>query len=302
MRAIHLTCSLLAISGSALAIAPTAHAAPAAAPCANPGIRDGARRTLHDASVSASALTFCTGEDCWSLDAATSKVSAIPTIKPTATMPPRDDQGKSPDGRATATATEAAFCPSGPASCKKFSYKFAFQPQGGLHPMINAAGTLGAVIYAGVGEDGEPRYLLTYDLVAGKLIKQVELKSNNAEVFRASFLFDNAFYSTKLKRLGALAWKGADFVPVTGTDLIALSDAEHGVVVVQDTATGKPHPKLKLGSLGIDQVLASPDGAKLYVITQGKTEGEVVVIDIASNKINARIAPPACAAGTTRAH
>jgi hypothetical protein len=273
--------------------------APAPAPCANPGIRDGARRTLRDASVTASALVFCTGEDCWSLDATTSKIAAIPAVKP---VPPASDTpGTSADGRASATPTEVAFCPSGPTSCKRFNYKFAFQPQGGLHPMINAAGTLGAVIYAGAGEANEPRYLLAYDLAAGKLIKQVALKANDAEVLRTGFLFNQALHSARLKKLAALALPGADRQAIAGTDLIALSNAEHGTLVIQDAATGKARRRIKLGSQGIDQVLASPDGARLYVITQGKTEGEVVMIDVAGNRIAGRAAPAACAAGTTRA-
>jgi len=284
---------------TALALLGTsAVAAPATSPCVNPGVRDGARRTLHEASATATALAFCTGEDCWSLDLASSAFKAIPALKPA--PPPTDAPGKSADGRATATPTEVAFCPSGPASCKKFNYRFAFQPQGGLHPMLNAAGTLGAVIYAGVGEDNEPRYLLTYDLAAGKLLKQIELKSGGADVFRTSFLYNNALYSTKGKRLGKLAMATADLVSLAGSDLVAMADPEHGAVVIQDTATGKAHGALKLGVQGIDQLVSSADGATLYVLAQGATEGEVVAIDVAKNKLASRTAPPRCAAGTTR--
>lgn len=278
-----------------------AKGAPAPNPCVNPGVLDGARRTLHEVSATASSLAFCTGEDCWSLDASSSTFTPLgPVIKPTA-PPATDSPGKSADGRATATPTEVSFCPSGPASCKKFTYKFPFQPQNGLSPMINPQGTLGAVIYAGVGEDGEPRYLLTYDLVAGKPIKQFELKTNHAGVFRTSFLLDHALYSAKGKKLGKLALPTADLSPIPGTDLIALSDAEHATVILQDTATGKAHPRIKLGNrIGIDQLVASPDGARLYIITQGATEGEVFAIDVAKNKVVAHVAPPRCAAGTAR--
>jgi len=274
--------------------------APAPSPCANPGVLDGARRTLHDATATASALVFCTGEDCWSLDAASSVLKAVPPPRPAA-PPPAESPGKSADGRATATPTEVSFCPSGPASCKTFTYKFAFQPQNGLSPMINAHGTLGAVLYAGVGEDGEPRYLLTYDLVAGKPIKQYQLKANRADVLRTSFLFDHALYSARGKKLGKLALSTADILPVPSTDLIAMSDAEHAVVILQDTTTGKAHPRIRLGNrIGIDQLVASPDGARLYAIAQGQAEGEVFAIDVAANKVIAHVAPPACTSGTAR--
>jgi hypothetical protein len=269
-------------------------------PCVNPGVRDGARRTLHDVTATASKLVFCTGEDCWSLDVATAEFTTHSAIKPAAPLA-ADTPGKSADGRATATPTEVSFCPSGPASCKTFTYSFAFQPQNGLHPMINAQGTLGAVIYAGVGEDREPRYLLTYDLVAGKLIKQFELKANHAAVFRTSFLFNHALYSAKGKKLGKLALPTADISPIPGTDLIALPDIEHASVIFQDTVTGKVHPRIKLGNrIGIDQLVASPDGARLYVIAQGATEGEVFAIDIATKELGAHLAPPPCIAGTAR--
>jgi len=271
-------------------------------PCVNPGVLDGARRTLHDATATASKLVFCTGEDCWSLDVARSVFMTTSAVKPAA-PPPAGSPGKSADGRATATPTEVSFCPSGPASCETFTYKFAFQPQNGLHPMINAQGTLGAVIYAGVGEDGEPRYLLTYDLVTGKLIKQFELKTNHADVFRTSFLFNHALYSAKGKRLGKLALPTTDISPIPSTDLIALSDPAHASVILQDTATGKAHPRIKLGNrIGIDQLVASPDGARLYAITQGATEGEVFAIDVAANKVVAHVSPPPCVAGTARLH
>jgi len=275
---------------------------PAPSPCANPGVRDGARRTLHDATATNTALTFCTGEDCWSLDAATAAVTAIPAVKAPAAPAAGDSPGKSADGRASATATEVAFCPTGPASCKKFTYKLEFQPQNGLYPMINAPGTLGGVVYAGLSEDGEPSYLLAYDLVAGKLIKQVKLKASQAAVFRNAFLFDNAFYSAKLKKLGKLAVATTDLDPITGTDLVAMSD-DTGGVIVQDTATGKAHARIKLGKgIGIDQKVLSPDGTRLYVITQAATEGEVFVIDVAKNKVVAHGAPAKCAAGTARVH
>lgn len=287
--------AVMTLGGSALA----KPGDPSPKPCANPGVRDGARRTLHDATATPSGLTFCTGEDCWSMDAATTTITAIPAVTP---APPVSGEGpgKSPDGRATATATEATFCPSGPASCKKVTYKLAFEPQNGLYPMINAQGTLGGVVYAGLSEDGEPTYLLAYDLVAGKLIKQIKLKASRVAVFRSSFFYDNAFYSAKGKKLGKLAVATADLDPVTGTDLVALTD-DKGGIVLQDTTTGKAHARIKLGKdIGIDQKVASPDGTRLYVITQAMTEGEVFVIDVAKNKVVAHATPPACAAGTAR--
>lgn len=299
-RVARLSMIALVMLGHAALAKPGDTAAPS--PCVNRGVREGARRTMHDATATNGALAYCTGEDCWSLDLATSAFTSIPTIKPAAPPISRDGEGKSPDGRASATATEVAFCPSGPTSCKQFTYKFEFQPQNGLYPMINAAGTLGAVVYAGVSEDGEPSYLLAYDLAAGKLIKQVKLTASHTDVFRSSFLLDNTFYSAKWKKLGKLAVATADLDPITGTDLVAVSDADRGDVIIQDTATGKAHARIRLGrETGIDRKLSSPDGARLFVIAQAAYEGEVFVIDVAKNKIVSHVVPTKCAAGTARA-
>jgi hypothetical protein len=299
------TAAAVAVLGS---LVTSAHARPveqlAPTPCVNHSVSDHPGRDVHDVTATAAALVYCTGGDCWSLDAASSAIASVASIAPRSQPAIRQGEGKSADGRATATPTAATFCPSDPASCKTFPYKFAFQPQSGLYPMINAAGTLGAVIYKGLGEDGDPSYVLAFDLVAGKPIKQVT--GTSATVYARSFLIDNAWYSAKLKKLGKLAVTdaNADPTPITGTDLVALSDQKRGDLVLQDAATGKALPRIKLGKdVALVKKQASPDGRRLYVIAEDESayEGEVFIVDVAKHKLVGHVVPTRCAAGTARA-
>src|SRR5512140_592219 len=57
----------------------------APAPCVNRG--GGLVRPIHDVTLDAKTLAFCTGDDCWTLDRATNAVAAAPKVIPAPAKP-----------------------------------------------------------------------------------------------------------------------------------------------------------------------------------------------------------------------
>jgi|GEM_PF-6141844 len=273
----------------------------ASAPCVN---REKiAWRQVRDPKLDAKTLAYCTGEDCWTLDLAANTAAAA--AKRPASGPRPDGNGKLlGDGGAvlaTATETHASFCPTGPSSCKEFDYKLASPAGGGVFPIMNTEGTLGAVIAHGVSEDGGASYVLTFDLAKGTKIKQ--LKASQAQVLHSGFVIDDVLYTAAHKKLGKLATDDHGWERIGTTDLIALHDTKKGAIVIQDGATAKVKARVPLAIEELATwftLVASPDGAKLYAIGSKTHEGEVVIIDVAAGKVLARATPTACAAGTHR--
>src|SRR6185503_19312825 len=177
----------------------------AKAPCVNRG--SPLVRKLHDVALDASTLKFCTGDDCWTLDRATNAVAAAPRATP-APSKPSDPAGILTDGNGTILVTadklRAEFCPKGvevKAACKTF--KLALKtPVVGVDPAMNAAGTLGAVVYRGAAQpddrDHGPSYVVAFDLVKGKRIGV--LKASDVVVLDHGFVIDSEkLYSAALK-------------------------------------------------------------------------------------------------------
>jgi hypothetical protein len=287
-----------------LAVTPPAAAETAklaSAPCVN---REKiAWRQVRDPKLDAKTLAYCTGEDCWTLDLATN--TAAPAPKRPASGPRADGNGKllGEGGAVLATATEthASFCPTGPSSCKELDYKLASAAGGGVFPVMNTEGTLGAVIAHGVSEAGDPSYVLTFDLAKGTKIKQV--KASQAQVLHTGFVVDDVLYSAAYKKLGKLATDDHGWERIGTTDLIAQHDTKKGAIVIQEGATAKVKARVPLAVEDLATwftLVASADGAKLYAIGSKTHEGEVVTIDVAAGKVLARATPTVCAAGTHR--
>ena len=257
--------------------------------------RNESSRFLREVKLDASALTFCTGNDCWSYDLK-DQVTSIPTARPIAADASPGELPKS-DPRGTATKTQVTFCPTGPSACKKFDYKFAFEPANAVRTVVNQAGTLGAIVYLGVPEANQPSYVIAYDLAKGTQI--AKLVGGDVLLFRASFAVDGKLYSPTGKKLGKLAVSdhGAPNAAIAGGDLVAMADLTKGVVVIQDTAKGKAKPPIKLGlkDLSAAQLVSSADGATAYLVLDHPYEGEIMVIDVAGNKLASRKAPAVCA-------
>lgn len=292
--------SMCAIAGPALAESPAWVDAPA--PCVN---RESQWwRAVRDPILDATSLQYCTGADCWTLDLAANTVAPAPP-RPQV-RPLRDEPGYLTDGHGTtlahATETEVSFCPRGPSSCRVFHYRFGNAAANGVFPMMNEARTLGAVIYLGESEAGDPSFVLAYDLVAMKPI--VKRKASDLTALGHGFLLDGReLYSAGWKKVGALAVHDEAWLALGATDLLALHDREHGTFVIQSAATGKVKARIAHGVADRAtwfQLVASPDGATLYAIGSQSDEGEVLTIDVAAGKIIRRATPTPCAPGTHR--
>src|SRR5262245_12361626 len=290
--------------------APADPPAEASAPCVN---RGGALvRKIHDVAIDASALKFCTGDDCWTLDRATNAVAAAPKVTP-APSKPSDPAGMltADTGTIIATAdrTSAEFCPKGvevKAACK--SFKLALKtPAAGVDPAMNAARTLGAVVYRGAPEPDDPNhgpsYVVAFDLVKGKQLGV--LRGSDVVVLDHGFVIDSEkLYSAALKPVGKLAAHDEVWIKLgASTDLIALRDTATGEAVLQDTRTAKVKARIPLGATdktSFFQLVASPDGAMLYAIGSVRDEGHIAIIDVAKRKLVAHASPTVCAPGTMR--
>jgi hypothetical protein len=299
-----------------LALALVAHAAranppaDAPAPCVNRGLP--LVRPVHDVALDAKALRFCTGNDCWTLDRASNTVAAAPRAAPVPAKP-GDPPGMLTDGDgtvlATADKTSVEFCPRGvavKAACKRFKLSVK-TPAVGVDPAMNAARTLGAVVYRGAAEpddpDHGPSYVLAFDLVKGKQLGA--LAGSDIAVLDHGFVVDSAkLYSAALKPVGKLAAGDEVWIKVgPSTDLIALRDAATGEVVLQDTRTARVKARIALGAAdkaSFFHLVASPDGATLYAIGTVRDEGVIAIIDVAKRKLMTHASPAVCAPGTMR--
>lgn len=302
MRAIGIggivTCAVVIAGGS---VARSAPAAEAASPCVNREKTEW--RQVRDAAIEGDALRYCTGEDCWSMKLSGKEVAPIAKLPVSKKRLPQS--GTLTDARgavlATATETHVEYCPTGPASCKKFDFKIANPPANGVFPVMNEEGTLGGLMYRGESEASQPSFVLVYDLQRGKLIKQ--LKARDVEVLGHGFVIDDVLYTAALKKLGKLAVPDQGWTRIGTTDLLALHDRKQGAIVLQDATTGKVKARvpLELQDPAIwFTLVAAPDAAHLYAIGSQLHEGEVVVIDVAAGKIALRTTPMVCAAGTHR--
>jgi hypothetical protein len=279
-------------------------------PCVNRGIP--LVRPIHDVALDAKTLRFCTGDDCWTLDRSTNVVAAAPKAAP-APGKPSDPPGMLSDGDgtvlATADRTHVEFCPMGvavKAACKRF--KLALKtPAAGVDPAMNAARTLGAVVYRGAAEPDDPNhgpsYVLAFDLVKGKQLGA--LAGSDVVVLDRGFVVDSEkLYSAALKPVGKLAARDEVWIKVgASTDLIALRDEATGEAVLQDTRTGKVAARIPLGAADkatFYHLVASPDGAMIYAIGSVRDEGDIVVIDVAKRKLVTHASPSVCAPGTMR--
>lgn len=300
---------IAAVLGSA-ALAAAGPAAPAErpamvdapAPCVNSG--QGAWRDVRDPILDAKSLRYCTGADCWSLDLATGVVSSAPARPP---GPPTEavsittltnDKGMP---LATVDETHVEFC-TGKAPCKTFAFSFANPASEGMAVRMNAARTLGAVLYMPDSYKALDPEVIAFDLVAGKQVGRQT--AQEIDVLDHGFLVDgDKLYSAAWKPIGPLAAPDSGWKPLGSTDVIALRDETRGELVIQDTTTGKVRARIPTGAPKPDAryfFVVSPDAAKLYAIGGGIVEGEVLTIDVAAGKLVARAKPPACAAGTHR--
>jgi hypothetical protein len=270
-------------------------------PCVNRA-KDGWRE-LRDTVVDANSLRFCTGDDCWSMDLASSKIASITTIP--ATKPKHDATGELTDASgsviATASETHVSFCPSGASSCKAFDYKLANPAVNGVYPTMNDERTLGAVMARGESEAHAPSYALMFDLTTAKLIQKV--KADDVTVLGHGFLIDDVLYSARMKKLGKLAVPDQGWDRIGTTDLLALHDRQRGALVIQDSSTAKVVAKIALQLPDPKTwftIIPSTDSKQLYVIANQSDEGEVIVVDVASGKVTQRTSPPLCVNGTRR--
>jgi hypothetical protein len=306
LRSVAVAVALAPVAAVALADPPK----DAAAPCVNRG--GGLVRRIHDVALDAKTLKFCTGDDCWTLDRATNAVAAAPKVTP-APAKPSDPAGTLSDGKGTTLATankkHVEFCPKGTAvkaACR--SFKLAIKtPAAGVDPAINAAGTLGAVVYRGGAEPDDPNYgpsyVVAFDLVKGKQLGTLE--GSDVVVIDHGFVVDSEkLYSDALKPVGKLAAHDEVWIKVgPTTDLIALRDETTGEAVLQDTRTAKVAARFPLGAADkttFFQLVASPDGAMVYAIGSVGDEGDIVVIDVAKRKLVTHASPSVCAPGTMR--
>lgn len=280
--------------------------APAA--CANRGF--GLVRPLHHLALSATSLQFCLGDDCWSLDRATTKFVATGSIAPDKPHGSGDPPNTLTDGHgvtlATADARHVQFCPKGRASCKSFAYKLT-TPAAGTEPSLNDARTLGAVVYRGASEPDDPNagpsYVLAFDLVTGKQLGKLE--GSSVTVLDHGFLVDSAkLYDAKLAPVGALAAHDEVWIKVgPTTDVIALRDRDKGDIVIQDTRTAKVRARIPIGIADKSEffgLVASPDGAQVYAVGTVRDEGDTLIIDAVNGKLVGRVSPPVCTTGTMR--
>ncbi|MDQ3370562.1 MAG: hypothetical protein M3680_34520 [Myxococcota bacterium] len=282
-----------------LAVPASAQRTPAKDPCVHRD-RNESSRFLREAALDARALTYCTGNDCWSYDLK-SAVTSIPTAKrialdaSPAALPTSDPRATVSDGNVT-------FCPTKDA-CKTFGYKFKFPAADTVIGTLNAEGTLGAITYAGNPmERNQPSYVLVFDLDKGKQIKQY--KGNEVLLFRSSFAVDRTIYKRNGGKLGTLAVADHAMprVAIPATELVAFVDTK-GSLILQDVAKGPAKAKLKTGLADItwsSKLLVSPDGKLLHLVLDNPYEGEVLTFDIAARKLLGRAAPATCAPGTWR--
>jgi len=304
----------LAVAVAVVLLAPSAAVAdvpkPAPTPCVNRG--GGLLRPIHDVVLDDKTLAFCTGDDCWMLDRATHTVAAAPKVTP-APEPPRDPAGTLGDGKgatlATADKAHVEFCPrrtGGAPACKSFPLAFK-TPAASVRPAMNAAGTLGAVVYRGSAEpddaDHGPSYVAAFDLVKGKQLGA--LAGGDVVVLDRGFVVDSAkIYNAALKPIGKLAAYDEVWIKVgPSTDLIALRDKTTGELVLQNTRTARLVARIPLGAADPTtyfRLVATPDGAMVYAIGGVEDEGDIVVIDAAHGKLVTHASAPVCAPGTMR--
>ncbi|HEV7555646.1 MAG TPA: hypothetical protein VGO00_09345 [Kofleriaceae bacterium] len=280
----------------------------APAPCVNRG--SGLVRPLHHLALSATSLQFCLGNDCWSLDRATTKFIATKSIAPIKPQASEDPPNTLTDGHgvtlATADAHHVEFCPKGRASCKSFTYELR-TPAAGIDPSVNDARTLGAIVYRGAAEPDDPNhgpsYVLAFDLATGKQLGKLE--GSTVTVLDHGFVVDSAkLFDAKLAPIGALAAHDEVWIKVgPTTDVIALRDHDNGDIVIQDTRTAKVRARIPIGIADKSEffgLVASPDGAKIYAVGTVRDEGDTLIIDATAGKLVGRASPPVCVAGTMR--
>ena len=274
---------------------------PAPDPCVNRETT--AWRQVRDATLGTTSLDYCTGDDCWTMALATTVVTNVPKRAPMPASPP-DPAGVLTDGkgttRATANGTDVEFCPGGKGSCTSFHYELP-APAVAVYPELNDAGTLGAILYRGEGEENPPKFLVAFDLARGK---QQRLAGHDITVLDHGFLVDHTtLYSARFKKLGKLATPDEVWVKLGSTDRIALRDERKGQVVIQDTTTGRVVSRIPTRFVDPKRfvtLVASPDGATLYAIGSVTDEGEVLTINTKTAKVTARATPAVCATGTHR--
>ena len=259
-------------------------------------------RQVRDPILDGTSLRFCTGVDCWSLDRASGKVTATPT-RDTPKATPRDPSGTLTDGHgvtlATADDTHVTYCPPG-GTCTSIAYKVTARASD-VFPSANAALTLGALLYRGVGNNDVESFVLAFDIAHGKLLAQAP--GQRIDVLDHGFLVDDtALYSGKFKKVGKLAVPDRVWVPLASSDRVALHDYKAGKILIQDTTTAKVIARIPTGFAYADfyNLVPTTGGTLLYAIGWATNEGKVLVIDVAKAKVTARLSPPVCAAGTHR--
>jgi hypothetical protein len=290
--------ALVVLLGAASVSADTAKDAPTA--CVNREKQEW--RQVRNAHVDGQTLQYCTGDDCWSYDLVKKKVTAIAKLP--VTKPPPTTAGSFSDAsgaHATATETHAEFCVAA-SSCKAFDYKLPDPPINGVYPEMNADHTLGAIVYRPETEAGKKSTVITFDLTAGKQIKQIT--AGDVNVLPHGFLIgDTALYDAKMKSIGKLAVADGGYEQIGTSDVFALHDKKKGAVVLQDVSTAKILGRIDLGATDPTEwwtFAVSPDGGRLYAIGSAQDEGKIIVIGVANHELLERTTPPPCAAGTHR--
>jgi hypothetical protein len=255
-------------------------------------------RAVRDLTLDGRALAFCAGDECWSFDLVTRTLAATPHRPVQPSSPPSSDGVlRGPQGRlmARADATHVEFCPRGAAAaCATFRYRLPF-PVAAVFPRLNAAGTLGTVQVDGVGDNDAPVRVFAFDLARGARVG--DRAAEAITPLDHGFLVDDTLYSPAFHELGALATTEQAWAPLGGTDRVVVRDRRAGQLVVQDTTTARVVARISLGGATPGEAYAlvgAADGATLYAVGQGEALAEVLVIDLAAQKVIARVTPEGC--------
>ncbi len=250
------------------------------------------------------AIFYCTGDDCWSYDRETRKITSA-LSRPTVPATAPDPDGILTDGhgntRATADDSHIEVC-SRASACKSIKYKVA-AAAARVYPLVNATFTLAAVLYVEPGDNDVIKHLVAFDVASGKALGQ--LAGESIEVLDHGFLVDSkTLYDAAFKKVGTLAAPDEVWVALGSTDRIALRDYQQSQIVIQDTRTAKALARIPTGFLNKQKafinLVLSADARTLYAIGWDFSEGEVIAIDVAAAKVTSRASPPVCAAGTYR--
>lgn len=278
----------------ALLVSMLAMAAPAAAaPC----IPSDSPGELGAVVTDAGGLSFCTGVECWRLDARTHAFSSVP--RPATPDDPRPDPRASIQYDDRNLVESATFCPT-PASCKTFKLAIKVEPVEPPTVELNPAGTLGAIRYVGVPERGLPVWLRLYDLETGKQIR--ELRDGFVSVFDDSFVADHQIISRAGAVLGKVPKDLHLHQSAPHQDRVAFATTRPPRVAMVDVRTGKTLYQRSLasgrgrGEVGELVLRFSPDHRRLYAITGWPLDGDVWVIDVPTGVVIARARPPVCPA------